>query len=86
MSLYFSARESGVKLQDNSRSEACSVDVMHGNVCLDCGYTQNPLSWKCSGQRDTVGKEQDKEVGKYVNPVLLIASVLCTKVVCSSLG
>lgn len=32
---------------------------------------QDPLSWKCFAQRDTVGKEQDKELGKYVNPVLL---------------
>lgn len=27
--------------------------------------------------RDTVGKEQDKELGKYVNPVLLMASAEC---------
>lgn len=44
---------------------------MYGNVSLDYWYTQDPLSWKPTAQRGTAGKEQDKELGKYANPVLL---------------
>lgn len=53
---------------------------MYENVSLDYRSTQDPLSWKCSAQRDTVGTEQDEELGKYVSPVLLcllMASTMC---------
>lgn len=47
---------------------------MYGNVSLDYWYTQDPLSWKPTAQRDTAGKEQDKELGKYANPALLLST------------
>lgn len=44
---------------------------MYGNVGLDYRYIWDPPSWKGSAQKEAVGKEQDKELGNDVNPVLL---------------
>lgn len=48
---------------------------MFGNVGLNHRYIWDPPSWKGSAQKETVGKEQNKELGNDVNPVLLCLPV-----------